>query len=244
MEQKSKSIMRVWYLILLLSQYSFANVYVLPEAGNTVGEIQVAFSEYGETIDEVGRRFNVGYYEMVRANPGVNARYPLAANTKLIIPSRFILPNVPRKGVVINLAEYRLYYFPPDDNVVMTYPVGIGKKGWETPLGLSRIISKEINPTWRPTVKLQKAAESIGAPIPSEFPPGPHNPLGQHVLRLGWPAILIHGSNRVDGIGAKVSAGCIRMLPEDIEHLYSLVSVGTPVRIISAPLQRQADFKQ
>lgn len=213
-------------------------VYVLPESGNTVGEFQVAFSEFGETIDEVGRRFNIGYYEMVRANPGVDAKYPLAANTRLIIPSRFTLPNVPQKGIVINLAEYRLYYFPQDENVVITYPVGIGKEGWETPLGLTKIVSKEVNPTWRPTKKLQKAAENIGAPIPGEFPPGPYNPLGKYVLRLGWPTILIHGSNRVDGIGAKVSAGCIRMLPEDIDHLYSLVSVGTAVRVINASGKR------
>ncbi|WP_241480575.1 L,D-transpeptidase [Legionella norrlandica] len=104
-------------------------------------------------------------------------------------------------------------------------------------MGLTKVISKEVNPTWRPTIKLQKAAEDIGAPIPGTFPPGPHNPLGKYVLRLAWPTILIHGSNHVDGIGAKVSAGCIRMLPDDIEHLYSLISVGTPVRVINNPMR-------
>ncbi|WP_241480574.1 hypothetical protein [Legionella norrlandica] len=112
---------KIVYLIILLSKCSFASVYVLPETGNTVGEMQVAFSEFGETIDEVGRRFNVGYYEMIRANPGVDPKYPLAANTKLIIPSRFTLPRVPQRGIIINLAEYRLYYFPPDENIVITY---------------------------------------------------------------------------------------------------------------------------
>lgn len=220
-----------------LNNYSYATVLVLPASGNLVGKIKYAHSEIGETIDEVGRRFDVGYYEMVRANPQTDPTHPLAANTPLTIPSQFILPDAPRRGIVINLAEYRLYYYPEDENVVLTFPVGIGREGWNTPLGRTKITSKVVNPSWHPTKKVLAAAEEMGAPIPDFFPPSANNPLGKHALRLGWPTFLIHGTNRTDGVGARVSAGCIRMLPDDIEYLYSIVPVGTAVRIINEPIK-------
>jgi L,D-transpeptidase ErfK/SrfK len=229
----------VFYITLFIIPFAntYSSTYVLPSAGDIIGEVQFASSHVGESIDEAGRRFDVGYYEMVRANPAVDPIHSLPTNTRLIIPSQFILPDVPRKGIVINLAEYRLYYFPEDENVVFTYPVGIGKKGWNTPLGSTRISSKVTNPVWRPTANVRAAAEEIGAPLPEVFPAGVDNPLGKHALRLGWPTILIHGTNRADGVGARVSAGCIRMLPGDIEDLYQLVSTGTPVRVINQPVK-------
>lgn len=233
MNNKPKFLLLLGYLILFTLSHSYATVLVIPEAGNIVGAIQQTYSRSDETIDEAGRRFNVGYYAMVRANPHADAIHVLPPHTPLVIPSQFILPDVPRTGIVINLAEYRLYYFPPDENVVITFPVGIGKEGWGTPLGVTKITAKVANPTWRPTANVRAAAEEIGAPLPSVFPPGPNNPLGKHVLRLGWPTILIHGTNRADGVGARVSAGCIRMLPNDIEYLFELVSTGTQVRIIN-----------
>lgn len=237
MHKKPNYFLLLSFLAFFKIADSLGATFVLPASGNLVGEIKYTRSAIGETIDEVGRRFNVGYYEMVKANPHVDANHTLANNTALIIPAQFILPNVPRKGIVINLAEYRLYYFPEDENVVITFPVGIGREGWDTPLGLTKLTAKVVNPAWRPTAKLRAAAEEMGAPIPEVFPSGPDNPLGSHVLRLGWPTFLIHGTNRVDGIGAKVSAGCIRMLPDDIEYLYSLVHIGTPVRIINEPIK-------
>jgi len=224
-------------LLLVTLKCVHASIFVLPSHGSIVGEIQNTYSEIGETIDEAGRRFNIGYYEMVRANPHADPTNTLLANTPLIIPSQFILPDVPRKGIIINLAEYRLYYYPPDDNVVVTFPIGIGREGWNTPVGVTQITAKVPNPTWRPTSKLQLAAEELGASIPEVFPPGPNNPLGAYALRLGWPTYLIHGTNRMDGVGARVSAGCIRMLPADMEHLYSLVGVGTGVRVINEPVK-------
>ncbi|KTD51004.1 L,D-transpeptidase family protein [Legionella quateirensis] len=232
-----KFISIIFSLIALSGNSSNAETFVLPAAGDVVGQIQYSYSKIDESIDEVGRRFNVGYYEMVRANPLADPVHSLPEHTRLIIPSQYILPDVPRRGIVINLAEYRLYYFPDDENVVITFPVGIGKEGWNTPLGLTRITSKVVNPIWRPTAKVRAAAEEIGAPLPELFPAGADNPLGKHVLRLGWPTFLIHGTNRADGVGARVSAGCIRMLPADIEHLYELVSIGTPVRVINEPVK-------
>lgn len=235
-------IRRVSFLLIFLQFFSiltstYATTLVIPSSGDVVGEVQYALSESNETIEEVGIRFDIGYSEMISANPQVNARYPLAANSSLIIPSQFILPNVSRKGIVINLAEYRLYYFPENENVVLTFPVGIGRKGWKTPLGITKIIAKEVNPVWRPTENLRADAAKHGDPLPDVFPASPYNPLGKYALRLGWSTFLIHGTNRPDGIGSRVSAGCIRMLPDDIEHLFALVPVGTQVRIINEPVK-------
>ncbi|WP_454783643.1 L,D-transpeptidase family protein [Legionella sp. WA2024007413] len=229
----------LFFLMFLQFCTSFcaATTLVLPTTGNVVGEIQYGVAEVNETIDEVGRRFDLGYYELVRANPQIDARQFLIANSRLIIPAQYILPNVPRKGIVINLAEYRLYYFPENENVVITFPVGIGRKGWSTPLGETKIIAKVANPKWRPTERLREEAEKSGDFLPDEFPSGPYNPLGQHALRLGWPTFLIHGTNKFSGIGSRVSAGCLRMFPEDIEYLFRMVPVGTPVRVINEPVK-------
>lgn len=212
---------------------SFAATYAIPDRGNVVGELQYIHAEPGDTLGEVGLRFNMGYNEMVRANPSVDPNSVLAYRQRLLVPSQFILPSVPHNGLIINLAEYRLYYFPHNDNVVMTYPVGIGRKGWNTPLGLTRVVSKGVNPSWRPSAKLQAEAYKHGVLLPDMYPSGLGNPLGKHVLRLGWPTYLIHGTNHADGVGMRVSAGCIRMLPDDIDYLFNIVEVGTPVRVIN-----------
>lgn len=208
----------------------------LPKEGSVIGSVQKAESKSGETLSDVGRRYDVGLHEMNVANPGVSTAKRLRSGTSLIIPTQYILPNVPRKGMVINLAELRLYYYPKERNVVMTEPVGIGREGhWRTPVGLTSITKKEIDPHWRPTANVRAEAAKHGMPIPSVFPPGPDNPLGKYILRLGWPTYLIHGTNRPEGVGSRVSAGCIRMLPEDAKTLYNIVPVGTQVRVINEP---------
>jgi len=220
---------------LLICKLAFATTYVLPANGNVIGEPQYAYPQMGETLAEAGLRYDIGYNEMVRANPQINPRAQLSSQTRLLIPSQFVLPPVPHRGVVINLAEYRLYYFPEHDNVVLTYPVGIGRKGWNTPTGLTKVVAKVRDPSWHPSSRLRAEAEKNGLLIPENFPPGAANPLGRHILRLGWPTYLIHGTNRTDGVGMRVSAGCIRMLADDIEYLFGLVKVGTQVRIINPP---------
>ena len=220
--------------LFLIAQLSFATTYEIPAQGNVVGEVQYANPEIGETLAEVGIRYDIGFNEMVKANPGVNPHQVLSSQIKLVIPSQFTLPNVARQGIVINLAQYRLYFYPPDDNVVMTYPVGIGRKGWNTPTGLTKVISKERSPVWRPSTKLRKEAAESGMILPETFPSSVANPLGKYALRLGWSSYLIHGSNRTDSIGMRVSAGCIRMLPDDIEYLFEFVKVNTRVNIINA----------
>ena len=223
--------------LLLSLKLSFATTLVIPPDGNVVGEVEYASPMAGETLAEVGVRYDIGYYEMINANPHVDSINPLSVQIKLLIPAQFILPAIPRHGLVINLAEYRLYFFPENDNVVITHPVGIGRKGWNTPVGKTKIVAKQVNPTWRPTNTLLAEAAKHGVQLPDVFPPGPGNPLGKHVLRLGWPTYLIHGTNNTDGVGERVSGGCIRMLPDDIEYLFGLVSIGTNVRVINEPIK-------
>ncbi len=208
----------------------------LPKDGNVVGQLQTAESKTGETLADVGRRYDIGSAQMKSANPKLTAVGPLKQGIKVLIPSQFILPDVERKGIVINLAEQRLYYFPADRHVVMTAPVGIGKEGqWQTPIGLTKIVKKESNPLWHPTANVRAEAAKNGTPIPYVFPAGPNNPLGKHILRLSWATYLIHGTNHPETVGGRVSAGCIRMLPDSIAELYQNVSVGTVVRVINEP---------
>ncbi len=225
------------YLSLLMTfvllKVSYATTLVLPAEGNVVGEIEYAYPQPGETLGEVGVRYDMGSDEMEKANPHIVPNTPLSPQVRLLIPAQLTLPNVSRHGLVINLAKYRLFYFPENDNIVITYPVGIGRKGWDTPLGVTKVIAKQVNPTWRPTASVLAHAAKKGVDIPEEFPPGPGNPLGKYVLRLGWSTYLIHGSNNTDGVGERISAGCIRMLPDDIEYLYGLVAVGTSVRVVN-----------
>jgi L,D-transpeptidase ErfK/SrfK len=211
----------------------------LPSAGsNIVGYVQTATARSGETLGNVGRRYDIGYDEMAEANPHIRYHTKMRRGTKVIVPSQFILPPGPRKGIVINLAELRLYYYPPGRGTVVTEPVGIGKVGsWQTPVGKTRIIGKRKNPYWYPTKNVRAKAERDGFPIPKVFPPGPDNPLGEYAMRLGWQDYLIHGTNQPTGVGQRVSAGCIRMFPEDIHRLYKMAKVGTPVRIINEPFK-------
>ncbi|WP_242604218.1 L,D-transpeptidase family protein [Legionella beliardensis] len=222
-----------------------AATWVISEHSDLIGTIQYATVQAGETLSDVGIRYDIGYDEMVQANPKLDPLRPLYPQTKVVIPSQYILPSGPRQGLVINLAEFRLYYYVPHDNVVITMPVGIGRKGWTTPIGITKVVSKERDPKWRPTANVRAEAARHGTPIPDEFPPGEGNPLGRYALRLGWSTYLIHGTNRRDVVGSRVSAGCIRMMPEDIEYLFDYVPIGTVVRVVNEPIKlgyAQGDF--
>jgi L,D-transpeptidase ErfK/SrfK len=223
------------------SSLAWSATYVLPESGDSVlGEVQHVVAEYEDTLLSIGRRYGVGYEEIVAANPGVSPWLP-GKGTEVVIPSRFILPDAPREGIVVSLAEHRLYYFPkPKANepaVVRTYPISIGKMDWKTPLGLTRVLDKRVKPTWHPPESVRREHEEQGRPLPRAVPPGPDNPLGDYAMRLDIPggAYLIHGTNRPAGVGMQVTHGCIRMFPEDIEEFFALVPVRTPVRMIDQP---------
>lgn len=222
-----------WFICI--STHVLALEFALPNYGDVVGEVKEAYSIPGETLGDVGRRFDIGYFEMLEANPQVNPDHVLTPGTKLIIPSLFILPPGPRAGIIVNLAELRLYYYPPDRKVVITKPVGIGREGWKTPLGRTKVIAKTQDPYWYPTQSVREDAERLGHTLPTAVPPGPDNPLGKYAMRLGWREYLIHGTNKPEGVGRRSSAGCIRMFPEDIEILYNLIKIGTQVTIVNEP---------
>ena len=221
--------------------YVYADVYELPPAGyDVVGTVSTITARYEDTLVDIARRHGLGYYDIVRANPGVNPWLP-GEGTEIVLPSRFVLPPGPRSGLVLNLAEYRMYYFPePTDGkpaYVYTYPMSIGRMDWETPLGKTKITAMAKNPTWYVPQSVLDEHAAEGDPLPRIVPPGPDNPLGTRALRLGLPGYLIHGTNRPAGVGMRVSHGCVRMFPEDIEFLFDRIPVNTPVRIINVPVK-------
>lgn len=219
---------------LMSSQASFGLTFVLPHNGNIIGNLQTATVGHGESLSTIGRRYDMGGYEMVEANPGVDYSNP-RPGTKLVIPSRFILPEGSRKGIVINLAEMRLYYYHPDGVHVSTFPVGVGQEGWNTPLGTTQVTTKRKHPTWNVPDSIMANHEAHGQPIEKVWAPGPNNPLGDYAMNLGFKNIVIHGSPYPKGVGVRSSHGCIRMLNEDVEQLFGMVSIGTPVSIIHQP---------
>ena len=216
-----------------------ADSYVLPPPDvDLIGSVQSVRTRHEDTLLDIGRRHGVGYEEMVRANPGVDPWLP-GDGTQVTLPTRFILPDAPREGVVLNVAEMRLYYFPKpkagEEAVVITHPISIGRQDWSTPLGLTRVVAKSVNPVWYPPASVRAEAIEDGRELPAAVPPGPDNPLGSHALRLGIPGYLIHGTNKPAGVGMRVTHGCVRMFPEDIAQLFDDIPVGTPVRIVNQP---------
>ena len=215
--------------------------YPLPDEGNVIGKAYtVTVKDDEDTLIDIARRHNLGYLEIVRANPDVSIWVP-GVGTEVTIPERFILPNVERTGVVINIAELRLYYYPDVSNDesprVETYPIGIGREGFDTPLGVTKTTMNIKNPAWYPPESVQREAEERGEKAPSVVPPGPDNPLGDHAIILGFDGYLIHGTNQPDGIGMRASRGCIRMLPSDIESIFDRIPAGTQVNIINQPIK-------
>lgn len=205
-----------------------------PPGEDVVGQVQVIKARYEDTFADLGTANDLGYLEMVAANPGVDPWLP-GEGAEIILPTRFILPPGPREGIVINLAEYRLYYFPKGQNVVHTFPLGIGREGWGSPIAHTSIIAKTPNPGWTPPASIRAEHAADGDPLPAYVPPGPDNPLGPFKFTLGTPGYLIHGSNKKFGIGMRVSHGCFRMLNHNVLELAKMAPVGTSVRIINEP---------
>ncbi len=212
-----------------------ALTFALPQDGDMIGSIQMTTVRKGESLGDIGRRYDVGVYEMIEANPKVDPWVPKSGSV-VVVPTQYILPSGPRKGIVINLAEMRLYYYHSDKPLVTTCPLGIGKKGWETPCIVSTIVEKKKDPVWVPPPSIRAEHLAKGDPLPAVVKAGPDNPMGRHALYLaGGSSIRIHGTNKRAGIGVRGSHGCIRLLPEDIEYLYHSVPIGTSVRIIHEP---------
>jgi L,D-transpeptidase ErfK/SrfK len=220
-----------------------ATVYTLPSPEATVvGEDQTVETVYEDTLYDLARKFSLGSEELIRVNPGVDPWLP-GAGKQLVVPNRHILPPGPHEGIVVNLPEHRLYYYPKPKRgapiEVITYPVSIGKMDWRTPLGLTHVISKQKNPTWYPPESVRKEHAEAGDPLPASVPSGPDNPLGLFAMRLaaGNGTYLIHGTNNPIAVGLAVTHGCIRMYPDDVAALFPLIPVGTSVRLINEPIK-------
>lgn len=203
-----------------------------------VGNPQIVFTGEHDTFSDLAREYGLGYDELIAANPGIDPWVP-GVNTPVFLPTQYVLPDVPHEGVVLNIASKRLFYFPAvaegQPAIVMTYPIGIGRVGWETPLGDASVIAKARDPQWYVPASVRKEHADAGDPLPSVVPAGPDNPLGRYVLKLDLPGYLIHGTNQPYGVGMRVSHGCVRLYPENIELLYSLVEIGESVSIINKP---------
>ena len=205
-----------------------------PPGEDIIGSVQTMTAKYEDTFADLATQYDLGYLEMIAANPGVDAWLP-GAGTQVILPTRFILPPGPREGIVINLAEYRLYYYPKGRNVVYTFPLGIGREGWGSPVSTSKVTAKTPNPTWTPPASVKAEHAADGDILPNVVPAGPDNPLGPFKFGLGLPGYLIHGSNKKFGIGMRTSHGCFRMYNNNVLEMADMVPVGTTVRIMNEP---------
>lgn len=209
--------------------------YEIAPGSDVVGEARVIEAEYEDTFVALAREHNLGFEELRAANPDVDPWLP-GEGTEIVLPLQHVLPDTERRGIVLNLPELRLYYFPEDGgDRVITHPISIGRMDWATPLGETEVVSKSVEPTWYPPESIRKEHAEMGDPLPAVVPPGPDNPLGDHALRLGIPGYLIHGTNKPAGLGMRVTHGCIRMFPEDIAALFEDVAKGTRVHIVNQP---------
>ncbi|HDR2451874.1 L,D-transpeptidase family protein [Enterobacter ludwigii] len=214
--------------------------YPLPPAGSRlIGQNQTYTIQEGDNkLQTIARRFNTAAQLILEANNTIAPVNP-APGTVITIPSQMLLPDTPREGIIVNLAELRLYYFPPGENIVQVFPLGIGQLGLETPVTTTRVSQKIPNPTWTPTPGIRARSLEQGIKLPPVVPAGPNNPLGRFALRLGvgHGEYLIHGTSAPDSVGLRVSSGCMRMNAPDIKALFEQVRVGTRVQIINEPVK-------
>lgn len=203
-----------------------------------IGHVQRVKATKDDTLTDIARRFNVGYDEIVRANPKVDPWLP-GEGTTIVLPTEYVLPTAPHEGLLIDVAAMRIFYFPAhkagEPEVVITHPIGIGKVGWATPEGTTRITRRQKDPVWHVPESVIKEHRENGEELDRVYGAGPDNPLGRYAFYLEWPSYLIHGTNKPAGVGLRSSHGCIRLYPEDIEQFFNMVPVGTQVRVVNQP---------
>jgi L,D-transpeptidase ErfK/SrfK len=206
--------------------------------GEVVGAVQRTVIGAEDTLPDIARRFDVGYEEILLANPGVDPWLP-GVGREVVVPTQFVLPAAPHEGVVVNVAAMRIFYYPPrkqgQPQIVYTHPIGIGRVGWQTPEGTTKIVSRQKDPVWVVPKSVRDEHAEDGEILPDKVPAGPDNPLGAYMFRLGWPSYLIHGTNKPYGVGMRSSHGCIRLYPEDIAVFYDLIPIGTKVTVVNQP---------
>ena len=233
-------------LLLAVVGNAYADTYKLPEikgdrvVASSAGETVTITVDKDQTLLDVARRFNLGQTEIVTLNPTLD-RWLIKKGTVVRLPNRRILPDSPHEGITLNVAEYRMYYYPADQpGTVRSYAHGVGRQDWKTPLGRTTVAKKVKDPAWHPPESIRREHAANGDPLPAIVPPGPNNPLGAYALYLILPGdYRIHGTDvdKIFGIGMQITHGCVRMYPEDIQALYNSVAVGTPVYIVKQPVK-------
>jgi L,D-transpeptidase ErfK/SrfK len=224
-------------LLGLASGGAEASKFILPDGNDgLVGEPVAMKVTYEDRFSTLAIKYDLGFEEMRHANPDVDPWIP-GEGARVVLPTQFMLPPGPRSGIVINLPEYRLYYYPKDSGTVMTFPIGIGRTGFQTPAATTKIVAKINNPSWYPTKAHRVEHAEMGDILPTVVPPGPDNPLGDLAIQLTLPGYFLHGTNKPAGVGQRVSHGCVRLYPVDIHSLADAAPIGTEVRIIDAPLK-------
>lgn len=208
------------------------------DTGDVVGYVQKTMVGKDDTMPDIARRFDVGYEELLLANPGVDPWLP-GVGREVVVPTQFVLPAAPHQGVVVNVAAMRIFYYPPhkkgEPQIVYTHPIGIGRVGWKTPEGSTKVVSRQKDPVWFVPKSVRDEHAENGDKLPTVVAAGPDNPLGQYMFRLGWPSYLIHGTNKPYGVGMRSSHGCMRLYPEDIAVFYDLIPIGTKVTVVNQP---------
>jgi len=214
-----------------------ASTFILPDVDDSlVGEPVALKVTYDDRFATLAMKYDLGFEELRHANPDVDPWIP-GAGAVVVLPTQFMLPPGARQGIVINLPEYRLYYFPKDSGTVLTFPIGIGRTGFQTPATTTKIVAKIVNPSWYPTKAHRVEHAEQGDILPTVVPPGPDNPLGALAIQLALPSYFLHGTNKPFGVGQRVSHGCVRLYPNDIQSLADAVPIGLQVRIVDEPLK-------
>lgn len=229
------SLSLITFLFSLLSYQANAEVFSYGRDASVIGFTQAYSVKDNESLIEIARKFDLGYNEIVNANPDLDPFVP-GTDVSVNIPSLWILPEADSGNeIVVNISEMRLYYFfkQKNNSMVKTFPIGIGSEGNDTPLGIFRIIEKVVRPSWHVPESIRKERPEL----PSVVPPGPENPLGSHALRLSSKSILIHGTDKPWAVGRRATHGCLRLYPEDIPNLFNLVPKGTKVTIVRQPVK-------
>lgn len=224
--------------VLMLPDAALARQY--PLAGEVIGELGLTTTVRTDTIADIARAYSQGYNEMRLSNPSVDP-WLTGDDTEVVIPSQYVLPKTSQEGIIINIPEMRMYHYLPAakgaPRQVATYPISIGRQDWSTPHGATKVVSKVKDPSWTPPASIRKEHAAMGDILPAVVPPGPKNPLGAYSLKLGFSGYLIHGTDKPYGIGMRVTHGCMRMYPNDIETVFRTVPVGTTVRLVNQPFK-------
>jgi len=223
-------------MLLLASSQAFATSYSNPSASESIiGSTQTGFVKSGDTAAVIAQAYDIGFNEIQNANPQVDMNHRFSAGREVVIPTEHLLPNAPRKGIVINLPEMRMYYFT--GNEVLTYPIGIGKSGKTIPIAKSAVTYKKTNPFWYPPQDIREFNLQQGVILPKVLPPGPDNPLGTYAIYMTLPTFLIHSTIFPESVGRRASFGCIRMYENDIESFFPTIKHGIPIEILNSPIK-------